>query len=59
MNIYGTLYELLETYVFGGEIVAETMQDLVATLMSTAGTIFLVAIPFMVVWFVIKTIGGR
>lgn len=60
MNIYESLYNLLEEFVFGGEIVAQSVQDLTATLLSTCGTIFVVALPFIVVFFALKLIcGGR
>lgn len=59
MNIYNTLYELINTYVYGGSIVAESVADLVATLISTAGCIFLIAVPFMLVWRICKLLMGR
>lgn len=58
MNIYQSLYDLLNTYVFGNSIVANSVQDLATTLISLCGTIFLVAIPFLVVWKIIKVIMG-
>lgn len=58
MNIYQSLYDLINEYVFGMSIVAGTHQDLVATLISTAGVVFLVSLPFMLVWRVIKLIVG-
>lgn len=59
MNIYQTLYDLINNYVFAGEIVAETVPDLVTTLLSTCGTIFVVAIPFILIWKLLTLIGGR
>lgn len=58
MNIYQSLYDTLNTYVFGNSIVANSVQDLATTLISLGGTIFLVAIPFLVVWRIIKVIMG-
>lgn len=58
MNIYQSLYDLLNTYVFGGQIVANTNQELIAILMATAGTVFLVSLPFLVVWRIIRFIGN-
>lgn len=58
MNIYQSLYDTLNTYVFGNSIVANSVQDLATTLISLGGTIFLVAIPFLVVWKIIKVIMG-
>lgn len=59
MNIYQTFYDLINTHIFAGEIVAETMPDLVATLLSTCGTVFVVAIPFILIWKLLSLIGGR
>lgn len=59
MNIYQGLYELINQYIYGGTIVAESVADLVATLLSTAGCIFLVAIPFVLVWRICKMLMGR
>lgn len=57
-NIYQSLYDLLNTYVYGGELLAGSHQDLVATLLATIGVVFLVALPFMLVLKVIRMIGG-
>lgn len=59
MNIYQTLYDLINTYVFNNELVVNSVQDLAVTLFSLAGTLFCVAVPFIVVWFVIKLVTGR
>lgn len=61
MNLYTTLYNLIVTYVFNGEgvsngILVDEMQHLVCTLVSTCGWLFCVAIPFIVVYWFIKTI---
>ena len=42
MNIYQSFYDLINQYVFGNSIV------------STIAVIFVVALPFMLVWKVIK-----
>lgn len=58
MNIYNSIYDLLNTYVFGGSITANSVQDLAVTLVSLTACIFLVSIPFLIVWKVIKMLGG-
>ena len=58
MSIYQSIYDLLNQYVFGNTIVVGSHQDLVATLISTAAVIFMVSLPFLVVWRVIKLIVG-
>ena len=57
MSIYQSLFDLIHTYVYGGVTLTADM-SLVATLISTAGCIFLVALPFLIVWKVIKMIMG-
>lgn len=58
MNIYQSLYELINTYIFGGSIALNSVPDLVATLLSVCGVVFIFSIPFMLVWRVIRMIGG-
>lgn len=59
MSIYNSLYTLLQDFVFGGEIISGSIPDLIATLLSTCGVVFLVSLPFMLVWRVICMIGGK
>lgn len=61
MNLYQTLYDLIVQYVFAGQgvtdgILTDQMQHLVAVLVSTAGWLFCMAVPFIVVYWVIKVI---
>lgn len=62
MNLYQTLYDLIVTYIFAGQgvteagILADQMQHLVAVLVSTIGWLFCMAVPFIVVYWVIKVI---
>lgn len=58
MSIYQGLYNLINQYIFGNSIVANSVQDLATTLISLSGCIFLIAVPFMLVWKVIKVILG-
>lgn len=58
MSIYNALYSLLNTYVFGGSIEVGSIPDLVATLISTCGVVFIVAIPFIIVAKVISMVCG-
>lgn len=56
--IYNELYDLIITYCFGGQVLANSNAELVAMLIATSGTVFVVALPFLLVWKVIKMIGG-
>lgn len=57
MSIYQNLFDLIHQYIYGGvELTAD--MNLVATLVSTIGCLFVVALPFAVVWLVIKLIIG-
>ena len=55
MSIYQNLYDLLVYHIYGGVDLTADM-ELVTTLLATMGSIFVVAIPFLVVFFAIKTI---
>ena len=54
MNIYQALYDLLNEFVYGSSIVAGSHQDLVATLIATCGVVFLVSLPFLLVYKIIR-----
>ena len=58
MSIYANILELINTYVFGGSIVSGSYEELVSIILATAGVVFLVALPFTVVWKFIKLIMG-
>ena len=58
MNIYQTFYDLIVNHIFGGSVVVGSHQELVCILVSTIACIFIIAIPFLVVWKVIKIIMG-
>lgn len=50
MSIYQSLYDLIQTYIFGGVAELGSNQELICMLIASVGSIFLVAIPFAVVW---------
>ena len=54
MNIYQALYDLVNQYVYGNSIVVGSHQDLVAVFIATCGCIFLVALPFLLVYKILK-----
>lgn len=56
MGIYQNLYTLLEQYIYGGTMTADA--TLICTLMATIGSVFVVALPFALVWKIIKMIMG-
>lgn len=56
--VYQSLYQLLETYVFGNAVEVGGNAELVCMLAATAGCVFVVSIPFMLVWKIIKLIMG-
>jgi hypothetical protein len=58
MSIYENIYTLVNTYVFGGSIVAGSYQDLVAILVATIACLYLVALPFLIVRKLLNIIGG-
>lgn len=56
--VYQNLYELVDKFIFNFSASTNTNADLVCTLVATLGSIFLIALPFMVVWKVAKMIIG-
>lgn len=57
MGIYQNLFELIKTYIYGGVELTPSM-ELTATLISTLGSVFLVALPFILVLWVCKLVIG-
>ena len=57
MSVYQSLFDLVQQYIFGGGTL-NANAELVCMLVSTIGSVFLIAVPFMVVWKVIKLIMG-
>lgn len=58
VNIYGELYELLSQYLFGGGELSSN-QELINIFLTSVGTIFVFALPFVIVWKVISLVCGR
>lgn len=52
--IYPQIYLLLQTYIYGADAVLTGDQTLTLTLMATAACVFLVSLPFVIVWNVIR-----
>lgn len=58
INIYQTFYNLIKTYIFGGTTGGDANQELILILVSTIATLFIIALPFLVVWKVIRIFMG-
>lgn len=56
MAMYFTLYNLLYEHIYGLETVLTADMELTLTIISTLGSLFVVALPFMLVWKVIKVL---
>lgn len=52
--MYLGLYDLIMTYVYGGVTSVTPDMELVATLVATFGCLFFVALPFLLLWKVVK-----
>lgn len=57
-GIYTALYTLVQNAFYGSSSLTG-WQELVLTIIATAGCLFAFAVPFMIVWKVIKMICGR
>lgn len=56
MSIYNTMLDLFNTYVYGGLMEAGSYEELVAIFFSTLACLFMVGLPFIIVYFVIRLI---
>ena len=52
--IYPQIYALLQTYIYGVDVVLTGDQTLTLTLMATTACVFLVSLPFILVWQFLK-----
>ena len=57
MSIYESCVELIHTYIYGGAELTADM-NLVMTLLATTACIACFALPFVIVWLVIKLVVG-
>lgn len=51
---YYELYDLLSGFLYGSDAVLTGDQTLTLTMISTAGALFVIAMPFVLVWNAIK-----
>lgn len=58
MNIYQTLFDIINTYIFGDTIVSGTYQELVAIICAVSGCLFVFWLPFKICQRCIETIFG-
>lgn len=56
--MYNSIFQLLQTAIYEGATLTG-WQELFLTTMSSIAVLFAVAVPFIVVWKVIKLICGR
>lgn len=56
MDIYQTILDLFNTYVYGGNMVAGSYEELVAIFFSTLCCLLAVGMPFIVIYFVLRFI---
>ena len=55
-GIYYTLYALLSDYIYGADAVLTGDMELTLTMICTAGALFVISIPFVLVWKFIKLV---
>lgn len=56
-NIYQTLYNLIQTYLFSGAT-SGSYEELMTIIVATIGTLTIVVLPFLIVWKIFKVIGS-
>ena len=50
VGAYYQLYDLLSGYLYGADAILTGDQTLTLTLISTLGALFLISLPFLLVW---------
>lgn len=55
--IYNNIYALVEQYIYGSVAVG-SYQELVCIAVATMACLFIIALPFLVVWRVIRMVVG-
>lgn len=58
MGIYQPIYDLVNTYIYGGTVAVGSYQELCCIAVSTIGCLFVMALPFIIVWRIIRIIAG-
>lgn len=48
--MYYKLFSILAGYIYGADVVLTGDQELTLTVISTLGVLFLVSLPFLMVW---------
>ena len=56
--MYSEIYSLLQTYIYGLDMALTPDMTLTLTLVSTIACLFLVSIPFLIVWKLICILMG-
>lgn len=57
MGIYQNCYDLIHQYIYGSAELTANM-DLVCVLIATAASLFVVALPFCIVWKIVRMIAN-
>lgn len=57
-NLYAELYTLLENVVFGGDASITPYTEWVTTSIATIGVVMMIALPFYVVYRIIRLLCG-
>ena len=57
-GIYNALYEMIANAIYGGLSSLTGWQELTLTFIATCACLFVLVVPFLIVWKVIKTICG-
>lgn len=59
MNYYLDIYETINAYIFGGSLANGTAEHLAVSLFSLCACMMCVALPFIIIWRLIRLIIGE
>lgn len=53
---YDSIYDLVNTYIYGGDVLPGTYEDLVCTQVSTIACVLFILLPFLVVFWIVRRV---
>lgn len=55
MNVYQSCYDLINEFIYGNTVVSGSYQELVCIAVATVACIAVFALPFVIVWRIVRT----
>lgn len=59
MSVYQSIFDIITTHIYGNPEVLTSDMTLIATLMASIGSVFVFSVPFLVIFWLLRTISGN